>query len=140
MMERFQICFNFAFKFNLRHYITAVGSKEVLERWVFDIEGDNTVTEASEGPDKPEKEITQEISAIIRQITASVTFLPLLEEPCTFDLLVYTNKDSAVRDVARVIYDVVNHLLPAVPFTSRQNQPQCSHDRTHCSKDVHPSL
>lgn len=32
---------------------------------------------------KSEKEITQEIQAIIRQITASVTFLPILEEPCT---------------------------------------------------------
>lgn len=31
---------------------------------------------------KSEKEITQEIQAIIRQITASVTFLPILEEPC----------------------------------------------------------
>lgn len=29
-----------------------------------------------------------EIQAIIRQITASVTFLPLLQDACTFDLLV----------------------------------------------------
>jgi mitotic spindle assembly checkpoint protein MAD2 len=39
------------------------------------------------------KEIHNEIQAIIRQITASVTFLPLLQQPCTFDLLVYTNKE-----------------------------------------------
>lgn len=39
------------------------------------------------------KEIHNEIQAIIRQITASVTFLPLLQEPCTFDLLVYTDKN-----------------------------------------------
>lgn len=45
---------------------------------------------------KSHKDIQTEIAAIIRQITASVTFLPLLEEPCTFDLLVYTNADSAV--------------------------------------------
>ena len=31
---------------------------------------------------KEEKEISKEIQAIIRQITASVTFLPLLDEPC----------------------------------------------------------
>ena len=37
-----------------------------------------------------------EIQAIIRQITASVTFLPLLSEPCTFDLLVYTNTDVSI--------------------------------------------
>ena len=39
---------------------------------------------------KSQKEITSEIQAIIRQITASVTFLPLLTEPCAFDLLVRT--------------------------------------------------
>ena len=32
-----------------------------------------------------------DIQAIIRQITASVTFLPLLIEPYSFDLLVYNN-------------------------------------------------
>jgi mitotic spindle assembly checkpoint protein MAD2 len=42
------------------------------------------------------KEIHGEIQAIIRQVTASVTFLPLLNEPCSFDLLVYTTKDAAV--------------------------------------------
>ncbi len=37
-----------------------------------------------------------EIQAIIRQITASVTFLPLLNEPCTFDLLVYADNSTKV--------------------------------------------
>lgn len=46
--------------------------------------------------DKPLKEITQEIQAIIRQITASVTFLPILDEPCSFDLLVYADKEATV--------------------------------------------
>ena len=45
---------------------------------------------------KSSKEITQEIQAIIRQITASVTFLPLLNEPCSFDLLVYADTDAQV--------------------------------------------
>jgi len=45
---------------------------------------------------KTEKDIHNEIAAIIRQITASVTFLPLLEQACSFDLLVYTNKDLDV--------------------------------------------
>jgi len=30
------------------------------------------------------------------QITASVTFLPLLNDRCSFDLLVYTDMQSAV--------------------------------------------
>merc|ERR1712238_155304 len=42
------------------------------------------------------KEIHDEIQAIIRQVTASVTFLPLLNEPCSFDLLIYTNKTAVV--------------------------------------------
>lgn len=46
--------------------------------------------------DKPAKEVTQEIQAIIRQITASVTFLPLLNEPACFDLLVYADKQATV--------------------------------------------
>ena len=43
-----------------------------------------------------DKEIQAEIAAIQRQITASVTFLPLNDEPCAFDLLVYTNEDVDV--------------------------------------------
>eukprot|EP01111_Echinosteliopsis_oligospora_P016617 TRINITY_DN6973_c0_g1_i1.p1 TRINITY_DN6973_c0_g1~~TRINITY_DN6973_c0_g1_i1.p1 ORF type:complete len:199 (-),score=41.65 TRINITY_DN6973_c0_g1_i1:403-999(-) len=73
--------------------ITDVASKEVLERWVFDIVHEGAGS--SSGP-KPEKEIMKEIQAIIRQITASVTFLPLLENACTFDLLVYTAADLCV--------------------------------------------
>jgi mitotic spindle assembly checkpoint protein MAD2 len=42
------------------------------------------------------KEITQEIQAVVRQITASVTFLPLINEPCYFDLLVYADKNATV--------------------------------------------
>lgn len=45
---------------------------------------------------KSHRDISNEIAAIIRQITASVTFLPLLEEPCTFDLLVYTDAGCGV--------------------------------------------
>lgn len=45
---------------------------------------------------KPEKEIQKEIAAILRQITSSVSFLPLLDCPCTFDLLVYTPNEAQV--------------------------------------------
>lgn len=33
---------------------------------------------------KTDAQVKAEISAIIKQITASCTFLPLLEEPCEF--------------------------------------------------------
>ncbi len=37
--------------------------------------------------EKSEAEIVSEIQAIIRQITASVTFLPLLDESCAYPTL-----------------------------------------------------
>jgi len=37
-----------------------------------------------------------EIQALMRQITSCVTFLPNLNDPCTFDLLLYTNKETQV--------------------------------------------
>ena len=47
-------------------------------------------------PDKTEKQIQDEIQAIFRQITASVTFLPQLDGNCTFNVLVYAEQDSEV--------------------------------------------
>ncbi|KAI8463983.1 MAG: DNA-binding protein [Monoraphidium minutum] len=78
--------------------VTSAYSGDVLERWTFEVQTDAAALSGGPAPDKPEKEIQSEIQAIIRQITASITFLPLLEDPCTFDLLVYTSKDSSVPD------------------------------------------
>uniref|UniRef100_A0A3Q0S331 MAD2 mitotic arrest deficient-like 1 (yeast) n=1 Tax=Amphilophus citrinellus TaxID=61819 RepID=A0A3Q0S331_AMPCI len=55
----------------------------------------NVVSQLKE---KSIKTIQDEIRSVIRQITATVTFLPLLETPCAFDLLVYTDKDLVVPD------------------------------------------
>jgi mitotic spindle assembly checkpoint protein MAD2 len=76
--------------------VTGVETHDTLERWVFNVETDRSVTVGGPGKVKPEKEIQAEIQAIVRQITASVTFLPLLDEPCAFDLLVYTDSDADV--------------------------------------------
>lgn len=96
--------------------VTGVDSGETLERWQFNVTvEDKNGVESSTGADenaatknikrptksqtkmgKSLKEIHNEIQAIVRQITASVTFLPLLNEPCSFDLLVYTNKAAIV--------------------------------------------
>ncbi|MCJ1312153.1 Mitotic spindle checkpoint component mad2 [Agyrium rufum] len=45
---------------------------------------------------KTDLEIQSEIRALFRQITASVTFLPELSAPCTFNVLVYADADSDV--------------------------------------------
>lgn len=52
-------------------------------------------TEESEA-EKTETQIQEEIQAIFRQITASVTFLPMLDGNCTFNVLVYADADSEV--------------------------------------------
>lgn len=52
--------------------------------------------QADEPLEKTEKAIQEEIQAIFRQITASVTFLPVLDGDCTFNVLVYADADSEV--------------------------------------------
>lgn len=78
--------------------INSVDTKEVLERWEFLVEneadqktGDTVVTSS-----KDVKEIRREVQNVIRQITASVTFLPLLEESCSFNLLIHAARDAQV--------------------------------------------
>lgn len=86
--------------------ITSKDSGQVVERWQFDVEvlksepnaTPNTANSANNITDSTDrqKEIQKEIQAIIRQITASVTFLPVLSEPCTFNVLVYAESDVNV--------------------------------------------
>ncbi|ELK33712.1 Mitotic spindle assembly checkpoint protein MAD2A [Myotis davidii] len=45
-----------------------------------------------------QKAIQDEICSVIKQITATVTFLPLLEISYSFDLLIYTDKDLVVPE------------------------------------------
>jgi mitotic spindle assembly checkpoint protein MAD2 len=103
--------------------VSGVDSGETLERWQFNVavdaggaagaggdENQSASTRNAGGQSGPSpnpakgdkagksvREIHNEIQAIIRQITASVTFLPLLNEPCSFDLLVYTNRTANVQ-------------------------------------------
>ncbi|EDL91587.1 MAD2 (mitotic arrest deficient, homolog)-like 1 (yeast) (predicted), isoform CRA_a [Rattus norvegicus] len=78
--------------------ISNIESGEVLERWQFDIECDKTAKEEGVRREKSQKAIQDEIRSVIRQITATVTFLPLLEVSCSFDLLIYTDKDLVVPE------------------------------------------
>lgn len=76
--------------------IASVATKKVMERWSFDVNVDaDVVKDDGQGiGEKDEKVIVREIQAVIRQITASVSYLPLLDEACSFDMLIYTNKDT----------------------------------------------
>lgn len=87
--------------------VQGVDTMQTLERWQFNVSvedsscasgSENHIPNKTATANKTVKEIHNEIQAIIRQITASVTFLPLLQEPCTFDLLVYTDKEVAAPE------------------------------------------
>ncbi|KAI8850595.1 DNA-binding protein [Chytridium lagenaria] len=95
-------------------------TQEVVERWQFDIslENDDTAMTtlkckyflfvdflkeikivcaySKKALPKTEKQINEEIAAILRQVTASVSFLPVLSDPCTFNVLAYTDKNAEV--------------------------------------------
>ncbi|CAB4409282.1 unnamed protein product [Rhizophagus irregularis] len=81
--------------------IMNVETREILERWQFDIQIIDEENKENKGPgggkkQRTDQEIKNEIQAIIRQITASVTFLPVLEDECTFNILAFTDKDAEV--------------------------------------------
>ncbi|GLC70874.1 Mitotic spindle checkpoint component mad2 [Pleodorina starrii] len=76
--------------------ITDVNSSEVLERWTFDIETNQEVVAGGKPPEKADSEIKSEIAGILRQICASVSFLPLLDTRCAIDILVYTDNIEEV--------------------------------------------
>lgn len=71
--------------------IKSVETDETLERWQFDIHTEDGPTTAGALPgvpkpvkkkNKTEKEVASEIQGIMKQITSSVTFLPILDEEC----------------------------------------------------------
>jgi len=81
--------------------LNSVETKEVLERWEFHVEHEmevdkDGVKKVIEEAVKDEKKIRSEIRDVIRQITASVTFLPLLDCLCSFDILIYTHSNTEV--------------------------------------------
>uniref|UniRef100_A0A1I8ALR8 Mitotic spindle assembly checkpoint protein MAD2A n=1 Tax=Steinernema glaseri TaxID=37863 RepID=A0A1I8ALR8_9BILA len=73
--------------------IFEVKTKEVVERWQFDISTDQEMTETCSRK-VDEAKIRMGMADVIRQITASITFLPLLEKECSFDVLIYTFKNT----------------------------------------------
>ena len=75
--------------------IVSKNSRVSLERWVFDI---NLVQRSSQGAagraqaSEPEAKIQAEIRFILRQIVSTMTFLPIIDEPTVFDILVNTHE------------------------------------------------
>ncbi|EZA61000.1 hypothetical protein DMN91_005045 [Ooceraea biroi] len=88
--------------------ITNVNTKEVLEKWDFRVDyedqklndngNSNVNVDPSEGVagTKDIKTIQKEIREVIRQITGTVSFLPLLDCLCSFDILTYTVPNCSI--------------------------------------------
>lgn len=83
--------------------ITNVNTKEVLEKWDFKVDyedqktnGISSKADLTEGETKDVKTIQKEIREVIRQITGTVSFLPLLDCLCSFDILAYTIPDCNI--------------------------------------------
>ena len=91
--------------------ITSKDTGEDVERWQFDVShttapksAASTTPQALSAPkgsqekekEKGEPEVQAEIQSLFRQITACVTFLPLLDGRCTFNVLVYADGDAEV--------------------------------------------
>ncbi|KAL1131768.1 hypothetical protein AAG570_011381 [Ranatra chinensis] len=82
--------------------ITNITTKEVMERWDFNLEYEKSKGKENSKDDpvgnKDLKTIQKEIKNVLKQICATVSFLPLLDSPCAFDLLIYTVPDAEVPD------------------------------------------
>ncbi|XKL61327.1 hypothetical protein PGB90_008384 [Kerria lacca] len=79
--------------------ISNVSTQEVLERWDFKIEYEikkNGNEEVSGNKDL--KIIQKEIRDVLRQICSTVSFLPLLDCPCSFDIHIYASPEAEIPD------------------------------------------
>lgn len=84
--------------------VTNVATRECLECWDFKVEADQT--SENDDPNDPNsktsskelKKIQNEIGAVMRQIAATISYLPLLESHCSFDLHIHTLKSTEVPE------------------------------------------
>lgn len=82
--------------------ITNAHTKEVLECWDFKVQQEPT-NEENVDPNNPQsskelKRIQQEIGSVMRQISATVSYLPLLDCICSFDVLIHAVKDCPLPE------------------------------------------
>ncbi|XP_067613595.1 mitotic spindle assembly checkpoint protein MAD2A [Eurosta solidaginis] len=82
--------------------ITNAHTKEVLECWDFKMQaelGDGDTSDASKVTSNKEmKRIQNEIRDVMRQISATVSYLPLLDCICTFDVMIYTLQNCEIPE------------------------------------------
>lgn len=89
--------------------IVKVDTKETIERWEFTIDCDHSIDD-ERSVEVDMKQIQNGIRDVIRQITASVTYLPLISEAVSFDILFFTDKDTQLP--SQEWADSTSHLIP----------------------------
>lgn len=98
--------------------IVKVDTKETIERWEFTIDTNQEIKEDTK-VEVDLKQVQADIRNIIRQITASVTYLPLLDDKVSFDILLYTNKDTDLP--SQEWLDTTAHLIPGAEKVELKN-------------------
>lgn len=90
---------------------------------------------------KPEAEIQKEIRHIIKQIVASVTFLPLVYEPTVFNILVYTKDSTDVPEQEWLDTDpmAIEAGLSQQVRTLDKHRPEMAFDTLSLPPRVHSS-
>ena len=78
--------------------IMNVETKEAVEKWDFCIECDRSIADEKE-VSVDMRQVHEHIRGVMRQISASVAFLPCLEGVFSFDILLYTDKNTALPSV-----------------------------------------
>ncbi|KAI8381326.1 mitotic spindle checkpoint protein [Radiomyces spectabilis] len=83
---------------NLMVVLRSRDTEEVLERWQFDLKRDAEKDESSEStvPSPSDAVLAEQIRAILRQITASTSFLPAFDVPPTFHIMSYAEDDVQI--------------------------------------------
>lgn len=96
-------------------------SAESVERWEFALD----ITDSNGSGEKSKQEIQREIQTIIRQVTASGSYLPFLkDDEYTFNVLVFTDATYDVRNIPIEWADtngdakMINGESDSVKFTS----------------------
>uniref|UniRef100_A0AC35THE9 HORMA domain-containing protein n=1 Tax=Rhabditophanes sp. KR3021 TaxID=114890 RepID=A0AC35THE9_9BILA len=72
--------------------IVEVDTKVTIEKWDFEIRLDPSLTEnlANSSVTIDDKKIALEMGSTLRQITSCVSFLPIIQKKCSFDVIAHT--------------------------------------------------
>ena len=82
---------------------------ETIEKWEFAIQATDKELKDGEAVEVDLKAVRGNIREIIRQITASVSFLPLITQEVSFEVLLHVKKETELSD--KLWSDSNNHLI-----------------------------